>query len=261
VRRHKEEAGLGATRIKASFGTGIKEPQLDESFGPSPFALGNPSLDPERAISFDLGVVQEFYERRLSAEVTYFDNRFRDIITFVFDPATFGPVRLSDGRLTNFVNLERASARGVELIFAARPVSKMRATASYTFLRSRLERARETLAATQGLPLERRPRHSGSFEIGWVASRFDATLEGSLVGRRREVDPVTAARFDLAGRPIFNDGYARLNAAGSFHITRQMTAFTRVENLLNQDYEEVLGFPAYRLNFSAGLRVRVGGGR
>jgi hypothetical protein len=37
--------------------------------------------------------------------------------------------------------------------------------------------------------------------------------------------------------------------------------FARVENLLNQDYQEIIGFPAYRLNFSAGLRVRIGGGK
>jgi outer membrane cobalamin receptor len=37
--------------------------------------------------------------------------------------------------------------------------------------------------------------------------------------------------------------------------------FGRIENLLNQDYEEVLGYPAYRLNFSAGMRFRIGGGK
>jgi hypothetical protein len=29
--------------------------------------------------------------------------------------------------------------------------------------------------------------------------------------------------------------------------------------MLNQRYQEVLGFPAYRLNFSAGLRLLIGG--
>ena len=47
ARRHSEQA-VGATRFKASFGTGIKEPSLDEAFGPSLFALGNPGLNPER---------------------------------------------------------------------------------------------------------------------------------------------------------------------------------------------------------------------
>ena len=44
-------------------------------------------------------------------------------------------------------------------------------------------------------------------------------------------------------------------------VGRAREANSCIENLLNQDYQEVLGFPAYRLNFSAGLRVRVGGSK
>ena len=52
-----------------------------------------------------------------------------------------------------------------------------------------------------------------------------------------------------------------MNAAGSYRINRFVSLFARVENFLNQDYEEVRGFPAYRLNFTAGLRIKIGGGR
>jgi vitamin B12 transporter len=257
-RRH-QDGRFGAMKFKASFGSGIKEPSLTEAFSPSPFFLGNPGLKPERAVSFDIGASQEFFNRRLSLEETYFDNRFRDQIIFVFDPLTFGPVTLADGKLTNFINLEMATARGLELAVVARPALKLRLAGSYTFLRTRLERA-DSASAEVGLQLLRRPRHSGSFELGWVDSRFDVSLDGSLVGRRRDIDPVSGARFN-ASRPIFNDGYAKLNLAGSYHFSSRVTAFARLENLLNQDYQEVLGFPAYRLNFRAGLRLRLGGGK
>jgi outer membrane cobalamin receptor len=261
ARAHKAGAALGATRLKSSFGTGIKEPSLIEAFSPNIFFLGNPGLDPERAISFDAGVIQEMFDRRASVELTYFDNRFRDQIIFTLDPETFGPVRLTDGRLTNFINLERASARGIELIGAARPLLKLRVTGSYTFMRSRIDRAAAQLNSEQGLSLLRRPRHAGTFEIIWADQRFDITVDGSILGERRDIDPVSGSRFDLSGRPFINDGYAKVNAAGSYRLSRQVAAFARVENLLNQDYEEILGFPAHRLNFSAGLRVSLGGGR
>jgi vitamin B12 transporter len=273
--RHSEQAA-GATRLKASFGTGIKEPTLDESFGPSLFALGNPGLDPERNIGFDLGIAQEFFDRRFSLELTYYDNRFRNLITFQSTP-TFEPIRLPNGVLTNFINTDRASGRGIELIANARPagaLSRLHLTGSYTYLRSRLDRAADILDFPPptfepvfvtnpelGLPLLRRPKHSGSFEVIWIDKRFDLMIDGSLVGRRRDFIPFPFAKFDLSGRPIFNDGYAKLNGAGSFHVSRFLTMFARVENLLNQDYQEIVGFPAYRLNFSAGLRVRVGGGK
>ena len=229
-----------------------------EAFSPSFFFVGNPALNPERAISYDLGVSQEFWNRRASVEATFFDNRFRDQIAFIFDPLTFGPVRLSDGTLTNFVNVERSTARGLELAGAARLVRQLRLAASYTFLRSRLERAESVLNPELGLPLLRRPRHAGTMEASWVADRWDVTLDGSLIGRRRDIDPISGTRFDVTGRTIYNEGYTKLNLAGSYRITGGLRAFARVENLLNQEYQEVLGFPAYRLNFSAGLRVQIG---
>jgi vitamin B12 transporter len=261
ARRHREDAALGATRLKASFGTGIKEPRLPEAFSPSLFFLGNPALNPERAVSFDVGLSQEFLNRQASLDVTYFDNRFHDQIAFIFDPLTFGPVRLADGTLTNFVNVERSTARGLELAGAARPVRQLRLAASYTFLRTRLERAQSLLNPELGLPLLRRPRHAGTIEAGWAATRWDVTLDGSFLGRRRDLDPVTGARFDGAGRALINQGYAKLNLSGSYRFNRWVSGFARIENLLNQDYQEVLGFPAYRLNFSAGLRVQIGGGK
>lgn len=258
ARPHREGEAVGMTRLKASFGTGIKEPRLDEAFSPSIFFLGNPTADPERAISFDAGVTQEFFNRRGSVDVTYFDGRFRDQIAFIFDPLTFGPVKLPDGTLTNFVNIERAHARGIELTAAARPLLQLRIGGSYTFLSSKIERAASALSPEVGLALLRRPRHSGSLEVSWVGRKYDVTMDGSFVGKRRDLDPVTGVRF-AGGQPIFNDGYAKLNAAGSYHAGRFITLFARVENLLNQNYQEILGFPAYRLNFSAGMRVRVGG--
>src|SRR5205085_11091532 len=233
--------------------------RLLEAFSPSLFFLGNPALNPERAVSFDAGVSQEFFNRRASVDLTYFDNRFRDQIAFIFDPMTFGPVKLADGTLTNFVNVERSTARGFELASAVRPVRQLRLAASYTFLRSRLERAQSVLNPELGLPLLRRPRHAGTIEASWVVAAWDVTFDGSLVGHRRDLDPVSGARFDAAGRALINEGYAKLNLSGSYRINRGLQAFARIENLLNQDYQEVLGFPAYRLNFSAGLRVQIGG--
>lgn len=260
ARQHRDDV-IGATRLTASFGTGIKEPEMHEAFSPNVFFLGNPRLDPERAISFDLGVAQEFFDRRASVELSYFENRFRNLIVFEFDPVTFGPVKLPDGRLTNFVNFDRASARGLELIAAAHPLRGLRLTASYTFLRSRLDRSFDLTDKEVGLPLLRRPAHSGSMDVSWVAQRYDVSLTGYFVGARRDIDPLSGARFDASGRPLASAGYTKLNAAGSYHLSSFMSVFARVENLLNQTYQEVLGFPAYRLNFSAGLRVRLGGGK
>lgn len=262
VVRQGNEA-IGATKFRASYGAGIKAPTLVEAFSPNQFFLGNPGLKPERAHSFDAGLEQLFARDRVRIEATYFENRFRNQIAFVGDPATFGgPIKTSNGVLTSFVNNDRARARGVELSFNAQPSRQWRFSGSYTLTDSKLLAAADVIdfvtlklvpSREIGLSLLRRPKHSGALQIAWIGERFDAQLNGFFIGRRRDVDPVTFSRF------ANNDGYARVDFAGGYRINPRVTAFARIENLLNQNYQEVLGYPAYRLNFSAGLRVRIGG--
>src|SRR5262249_11718548 len=57
---HPSSAGLGETTVKASAGTGVKEPNLLQSFSLSPFFLGNPDLKPERSRSAEVGIEQRF---------------------------------------------------------------------------------------------------------------------------------------------------------------------------------------------------------
>jgi outer membrane receptor protein involved in Fe transport len=181
-----------------------------------------------------------------------------------------GPVRLSDGRYTNFINYDRTFARGFELALSWRPKRWLEFGSNYTALESRLLAAADVVdpATNQlvanpeiGLPLIYRPRHSGSISATLSTETFSLSLIGSLLGKRRDRDPLTWSLFDNLGKPIYNPGYQKVDLAGSYRITPWMNMFARVENLLNQDYQEVLGYSAYRLNFSAGMRFRIGGGK
>lgn len=272
--RHGEsQAAVGATRLRVNYGEGIKEASLVETFSPNQFFIGNPDLRPERARSFDAGIEQLFWRERLRLEGTYFENRFRDQIAFVGNPATFGgPITTADGRLTHFINNDRARARGLELSAAVRPSRHLNFGGHYTLMDSKLVAAADLIDFNVfppksvpnrevGLPLLRRPRHSGALNVAWIGERFDLNLDAFFVGRRRDGDPIEFSPFDAQGRPIYNDGYAKLDLAGSYRLNSHVTMFARIENLLNQNYQEVLGYPAYRLNFSVGLRFRIGGER
>jgi outer membrane cobalamin receptor len=261
----------GPTRLKANWGEGVKSPTLIEAFSPSPFFLGNPGLRPERSRNFDFGIEQFFWKDRIRIEGDYFDNRFRDQIAFVGDPASFGgPVKQPDGRLASFVNHDRTRARGFELQAAWHPRRYLRFGGSYTLLDTKLLAAADVIDFDTlklvpnrevGLPLLRRPRHSGVVNFAWIGDKLDLNVDAFLVGRRRDVDPVFFTRFDAAGQPVQNRGYAKLDVAGAYRINSHVTAFARIENLLNRNYQEVLGYPAYRLNFSAGMKFRIGGGK
>ncbi len=271
LRQSGIQSRRGPTRLKANYGHGIKAPTFLEAFSPSPFFLGNPGLKPERSRNFDVGVEQFFLKDRIRVEGIYFDNRFRDQIAFVGNPATFGgPIKLSDGRLTNFINFDSSRAQGFELSVYWHPKRWLQFGGSYTLLKTKLVEAAEVIDYnTQtlqpnpevGLPLLRRPRHSGSIYASWIGEKFDVNLYGLFIGKRRDGDPVTFSRFDALGRPIYNNGYAKLDLTGSYRLRKWLSIFGRIENLLNKNYQDVLGYPAYRLNFSAGMRFRFGGGK
>jgi outer membrane cobalamin receptor len=271
VRRAGLQSDRGPTRLRVNYGEGIKAPTMLEAFSQNPLLVGNPELKPERSRNFDFGVEQFFWQDRIRVEGAYFKNRFRDQIAFIADPATSGgPVKLPGGRMTNFINNDRSTAEGFELSVSTRPNRWLRFDGNYTLLATKLEAASGVLDSATGaiipnpeigLPLYRRPRNSGSVSVAFTGAKFNANLDGVFIGKRRDYDPAYFSRFDLQGRPIYNGGYTKLDLAVSYRLNSHVSLFARGENLLNQSYEEVLGYPAYRLNFSAGMRFRIGGGR
>ena len=163
---------IGETRFKASAGTGIKEPTMIESYSLSPFFLGNPDLEPERSRSVEAGIDQRLARDRAKVEVTWFDNRFSNIISLRTDPATFE---------AQFFNIGVTRARGVEFGVQAAPVPAIRARASYTLLDSEIVETTSpgNVLFAPGQWAFRRPRNSGA--IG-------ATHRVAAPERRRERD-------------------------------------------------------------------------
>lgn len=51
-----------------------------------------------------------------------------------------------------------------------------------------------------------------------------------------------------------NPGYVRADAGFSYRMLRGLEVYGRLNNLLNEKYEESFGFPALHLNFLAGIR-------
>lgn len=240
---------FSGTRLRFAYGEGIKEPRFEESFGfTGTFpTLPNPDLKPEQNRSLEAGAQQEFVRGRYSLSATYFHNLFRNQIAFSLNPLTFE---------SQFVNINRAFAHGAELEFHGRPHSSVTVDAAYIYTSTQVLEAPLTfdplLAA--GAPLLRRPRHSGSILGTYSGKRWGGSLGASFVGRRPDSD------FFTAPTPIDHAaGYARVDVGAWYALHPRVTAYVKVENLLDRDYNEVVGYPALRANVRAGLRFRVGG--
>ncbi len=235
---------FGATRFKFNFGLGIKEPTFIESFSPSPSFQGNPDLRPERARSFDVGVEQRFWGDRFKLELSGFSNRFRDLIAF--RTISYSPFRGS------FFNIAESRADGLELIAEAAPRPGFQIRGSYTLLDSKIEKSSRPTSPVfkQGQELFRRPRHSGSLFVSWDVGRFILTSNTLYIGRRVDSD------FASLQPPIIsNPGYTKWDLGSNFRAQKNVTYFALLENVLNQHYMEVLGYPAMRRSYRVGARV------
>ncbi len=240
---HQPSAGsaLGLTKIKGNFGLGIKEPTLVESFSQSPFFRGNPDLRPEKSVSFDAGIEQHFGAGSSLLELTYFDNRFRDQVGFVTtDFTTF------EG---SFFNIGKTRARGVESALRLDLSPRWEAGGAYTFLNSRvLESTSPDPVFAPGQELFRRPRHSGYVDLRWKPGSWTLGATAILVGRRVDSD------FSGLGLTR-NPGYGVLNLLLSHRLSDSISWFVLVNNALDKEYMEVLGYPALRAHFRIGLRA------
>ncbi len=54
-----------------------------------------------------------------------------------------------------------------------------------------------------------------------------------------------------------NPGYELMNAGFAYQLPKGIEIYGRLNNFLNQKYEEAFGFPALRLNFMAGVKFQI----
>ena len=240
---HGSSGRVGETRFKVSGGQGIKEPTMIESFSISPFFRGNLDLKPERSRSVEAGIDQRFARDRAKVEVSWFDNRFADIISLITDPATFE---------AQFFNIGVTRARGLELGAEAAPAPPVRARASYTFLDSAIvtTTAPTNVLFASGRWAFRRPRHSGSVGATLQWKRATADVSGVFVGRFVDSD------FGLFNPPLTeNPGHQTWDTRLALKLNANIAGIITIDNLTNADYSEPFGYQPLLRVIRAGVRV------
>ena len=227
------------TRVHASAGLGIKEPTFLQSYSTNPGFLGNPNLDPERSRSIDAGIEQRLVRNRVKLDVTYFANSFDDLISLrTIDPATFS---------SQYFNIGRTTARGVELLVDAEIRGGVRVGGHYTLLDSKVVRSTSSSPIfAPGRPLFRRPRHSGAIHASFGSTRTNLSMGAVFVGRRVDSD---SASLGLTS----NTGYAVVNGTITVGLGRRSSVFVTADNLGDYQYMDPLGYRALARTLRAGI--------
>jgi len=242
---------FSGTRLRFSYATGFKEPRLEETFAGPPYSIPNPGLKPERNRAFEAGILQNLFGTKYAFTATYFNNLFYDRIDYATNPVTF---------IGQYVNVDKSFAQGAEVEFQGQILPKLFLNTAYTYTSTEILAAPVCTLANScdptvlgvGEPLLRRPKHSATTMLNYLGRRWGANLGGSFVGRRKDSDFLGFGINHAAG-------YVRVDVGGWYAFTSRVTAYVAVQNVLDKQYQEVVGYPALGINYRAGLRFRIGG--
>jgi len=220
------------TRLHGSAGTGFRAPTFNDLFFPD---FGNPNLKPERSQTWDVGIDQNLWQNRIRLKATWFATHFTDAITccVVLPTAPFGGP----------VNAGKARSKGVEASGEIDLLPNLVASFVYTYT--------DTDNLSTGRPLARIPRNSGSAGLTWEPLRGLAVFAQVYA---------VSNQFDSYG-DVYNSGHTRVDAGGTYRLLDQLGWLQRLElvaraqNILNESYAEVRGFPALGANVLIGLRA------
>lgn len=205
-------------KVRTSWGTAFRSPSFLDLYGVGSSYIGNPTLRPERARGGDAGVDLYLAQGAITLGLTFFDNRFTDLIVSDFAR-----------RPSSVANIGQAMTRGVEFVGRVRGAAGLDARFAYTYL--------EAENRLNGQPLLRRPQHSAAVDV--LRDVHPRVTLGAGVKVVRDRWDVHARTFATVPGEDFS--VVRLHGVWRWAPRWQLRG--RIENALDERYEEVHGFP------------------
>lgn len=208
-------------RLKANLGSGFKSPTLFQLYS----KFGDPNLSPDKSLSYDLGLEQAAFDNKVSLGITYFHNKFENMVEF-------------DSAANKYKNIGRAKTFGWETEFSFKPIKKLKLGMNYTYTATEDE---ET-----GKELNRRPRNQASLNINWeFIPKANLNLGLAYKGHN----------WNNATNTQKVEPYAKIDLGFTYELPKDFNLFVRIENLLDRQYEDVRGFNGLDRSFSAGIKA------
>lgn len=215
----------GRSTLRANWGEGFKLPSFFALASP---LVGNPDLRSEKSESADIGLTQQFADGAASATLTLYRNEYTDLIDFDFD-------------LFTNVNRSEVVAKGAELQLDYRLSDALGLFAELTYLDLEIK--------DSDVPLRQRPDWRGSLSALWSPAD-DWKLHASWL--------YVGDTFDssIPTGPMMLDPYHRIDAALTWQTTDTLQLVLSIDNLLDESYEEAIGFmsPGRRARLAARVR-------
>lgn len=222
--------------IRSAYGTAVKNPTFTERFGFYTNFIGNPFLEPEESVNWELGIDQKFFQGSLNLAATFFNSELENEIDGnSLDPITFGYTAINKQGLSK--------REGIELYLSGQLTDMLSIYASYTFTDSV-----ELDANGQYQDEVRRPRNISSLNLSWQA-RKNLHVNTNIQFNGSQEDIVFPNKQTL-------DGFTLVNISANFSANEKLDIYLRLDNLLDENYEEVYSYQALGFGAHFGLRYR-----
>lgn len=224
------------TTIHASIGKKTRFPQLQELY--SEYTGGNPDLDPQKTICYEVGAKHHFTSS-IKGSISCFYNDIEDMIE-----------RERRANKSVYVNIGEACTQGVETTLDMNITDRFQVGVNYTYLSTEDKENDER-------ELEGRPRHRGNLDLRYqFPFGLSANLQASYT--QRQFEYIYDKKTDIETTRKCPDFFL-LNARISQKFGRLWGVgpelFLDVRNITDKNYDEGYG-PMPGRNFLAGLTLR-----
>ena len=224
------------TVLHASIGKKTRFPQLKELY--SEHAGGNPDLDPQKTICYEVGA-EHYFTPSLKGSISYFYNDIDDMIS---------REELAGEKV--YVNIGKVRMQGVETALDMNITDRFWVGANYTYLSTEDKENNDR-------ELEGRPRHRLNLDLRYqFPFGLSTNLQASYTQRQYEYLYDKKTKTEATRKtPDFLLVNARIsqNLGSLWDIGSEI--FLDVSNIADKDYDEGAG-PEPGRNFLAGLTLR-----
>ncbi|NOZ22061.1 MAG: TonB-dependent receptor [Planctomycetes bacterium] len=239
------------TKLKGNWGLGFKAPSLYQLFDP---IVGTPALSPEDSESWDIGFEQPLFNEKASVDLSYFENKFYNLIGWAF---TNDPARIFGGE---FQNLGNAKTEGIELAVKVKPWSQLEVRTYYTYIHSVVGAG----SVDRGKPMLNVPSDTIGIDMTYKPTKkltvaLDLNFTGSSVWQYQSSVPSNTAWGGASVGPhtggLYNPAFWKADLSVTYKVNDWLKIWGRCENMLDQKYQN-FGIPAARISAYGGLGVQ-----
>jgi vitamin B12 transporter len=223
------------TKLRASYGTAFKAPDLYDTFSTSPAALGNRNLKPERSQGYDVGFDQYLGDTGVTFSASFFQTFIHDVIAYIPTSPVTG----------FYENQNSGETYGIETEVRVNPVKNWQTRAAFTWT--------ESYSTASGVT-ERNPdipRYFFTLDSNYKFFNALTVGFGALYSGQQTVEDYS---FYPAKYVRLND-YWVLRTYARWQVNDHLAFTFRVENLSDQHYYTTIGYPALGTAVFGGAEV------